>query len=253
VSEISRDPSLRPIFILGCSFRSGSTFLQRLVNSTDEAFIWGENVGLSEELIAVVAKLRSWREISRVQALDLESEGGKAWIANLTPAIDELEPARAFLKCFYSEPTRLRGVLRWGFKEVRHDASVAAFLLELFPAARVILLVRDPRAVLASMATSAWYSHAGGAKAIVAAWKRAVDSFLAFDDPRALLLRLEDVQELGVLEQIATHLEIESSRFDTALLYHRIRGSLAAPALGDTERTVLADPDLKALSQRLGY
>lgn len=247
------DDALRPIFILACTFRSGSTFVQRLINSTGQAFIWGENVGLTEELSAAVAKLRSWREISAGQRRSLESDGTRAWIANLTPDVDELESARAFLLSLYAEPTQRLGVKRWGFKEVRHDAAAAAFLLEAFPAARVILLVRDPSDVLASMATSAWYEQAGGAEAIATAWTQATASFAALDDPRALLLRLEDVSRPDTLRRLARHLELDSARFDKALLDHPVRGSTSTPSLGDAERKALQDPALRTLSRSLGY
>ena len=40
--ELRSTETCEPIFILAAGWRSGSTFLQRLVMSREEAFIWGE-------------------------------------------------------------------------------------------------------------------------------------------------------------------------------------------------------------------
>lgn len=246
----------RPVFVLGCTFRTGSTFLQRLINSSGEVFVWGENMGIAEDLRVAVAKLDSWSAISQAQHGDLDVRQNDAWIANLNPegAGASRAAARQFFLSYYAEPTRQRGCARWGFKEVRCDARAARFLLELFPHGRVLLLVRRPEAVLASMATSRWYAHMGGCTGVLKAWHSNVESFLALDHPAAKLMRLEDFGLApDMLEQVARHIGVDAGRFDASLIHRPVRGSTEEPKLGDAERDALARAKLEGLVAALGY
>jgi hypothetical protein len=247
----------RPVFILGCTFRTGSTFLQRLINSSGEIFIWGENMGIGEDLRIAVAKLASWQAISDGQEGDLDRDRNDAWIANLNPELPRAAEAaaRAFFTTYYMQATRQRGVARGGFKEVRCDADTARFLLRLFPDARVVLLVRQPQSVLASMATSAWYAEAGGSTGVLKAWRSGVEGFLSLQDARVQLTRLEDfaTAPLAALESLGRHVGIDPARFDASMLHRPVRGSTSDPTLGAAERAALAEADLDALVDALGY
>lgn len=247
----------RPVFVLGCTFRSGTTFVQRLLISTGQVFVWGENVGIVEELERIVRKLDSWSGISAGQREDFAQTGTDSWIANLNPPGKDpaLRAVRAFFDAYYGAPSAQRGVPRWGFKEVRDTGRAARFLLEVCPDARVVLLVRHPRAVLASMATSAWYAHAGSAQGIAQAWIDNVRAFLDLRDPRAGLFRLEDfgTQPEPTLARLAALVEIDRLAFDVGVLSSVVRGSTREPQLGPEERAALADPQLRPLVAALGY
>ena len=247
----------RPVFVLGCTYRTGSTFLQRLIISSGEVFVWGENMGIIDDLRGVVAKLSSWRTLSQGQSDDFCGNRTRAWIANLNPEVPDaaLIATRMFLSSYYREATRELGFSRWGFKEVRYGADCARFLLELYPRARVILLVRRPRDVLASMVTSAWYSHVGGAAGVLQAWRTGVKGFVDVRDERALLVRLEDFAHAPArsLRRLGDHLEIDASGFDASLLSARVRGSTSAPRLGVDEERALFDADLDSLLKQLDY
>lgn len=247
----------RPVFIMGATYRTGTTFLQRLINSSGEIFVWGENVRITQELHVIVQKLESWSAISALQHHDLREAGSHAWIANLNPNYPHtpLEAARAFFRSYYSAATQTRGIARWGFKEVRGDASDAQFLLRCFPRARILFLVRRPEAVLASMATSAWYEEVGRALGVLAAYRANIESFRSFVHPAIMMLRLEDFRSLpqATLAALADHLGISPSSFDQSLLDVPVRGSLFPASLGDEERLALEDPRIDTLMATLGY
>src|SRR5690606_895522 len=108
--------------------------------------------------------------------------------------VDQIEESTAaWLRSLYAPATRELGARRWGFKEVQHDAEVADFLTRLFPRGRVILLVRNPVDVIASMRSRSWYhSDGGGPHGVLKVWSRNVQSFL--DAGRShLLVRYEDL------------------------------------------------------------
>ena len=45
----------RPVFVFGCSLRCGGTLLQRVLSSTSELFVWGENDGIASGLASLHA------------------------------------------------------------------------------------------------------------------------------------------------------------------------------------------------------
>ena len=75
----------RPVFLLGTSHRCGSTFLQRLVNSTGEVFLWRENGGALDMMVSLRNQLEAWGPINDKQWELREADGHGAWVANLNP------------------------------------------------------------------------------------------------------------------------------------------------------------------------
>ncbi len=249
------DAAERPVFVLGCSWRCGSTLLQRYVNSTGEVFVWGENAGLMSKLLEAFGRIRSWDRFLGDQKADLARLGNNAWIANLNPEDDRLpEALRAFLLSYYAgEPTQ-PGV-RWGFKEVQHDAAVAQALLRAFPHGRVVFLTRRLEGVLASIGAADWRDEVGGLKGAARQWVGALESFLRLDDDRVLTLRYEDLvgSPLMATRKLGDHLNIPVWRFDREVLATKVRGYVGQPKLRLAARMELARPEVKRLMEQYDY
>ncbi|MCC7274077.1 MAG: sulfotransferase [Alphaproteobacteria bacterium] len=245
------------MFVLGCAWRCGSTLLQRYLNSTGRVFIWGEHAGLLAGMPRAFADMWTMRDMGRRQLQELRHSPSAAWIANVSPDIEAfLLPAlRGFLVAAYAPATRERGIARWGFKEVRYDAAMAKLLLSLFPAGRVVFLVRHPAGVLASGATMEWRSTGGAAESTIDQWQRACASFLNLTDPRVLQLRYEDLtgDPAAATRSLSEHLGIAAERFSADVLAVRVRGSRQEPSLGAEERAVLARPAVIDLAAAYGY
>lgn len=249
------DPS--PVFVLGCTPRSGSTLLQRYLNSTGEVFVWGEHAGLLGSVQSGLAELWRVRDGLRHQTEELRRFGGAAWIANISPDPQAvlLPAARSFITAMYGPATAERGIRRWGFKEVRYDGAMARFLLALFPAGRVIFLVRHPHDALASAATVEWNAGTDVAPGLARQWKRTCASFLKLRDERVLHLRYEDL--VGTPEEatgrLARHVGIAADRFAADVLAQRVRGSHAAPRLDDGLRAEIAAAELADVARAFDY
>lgn len=162
VAEGHADRSAEPVFLLAAA-RSGSTYLQRLINCMSEITLWGEHGGFLRQLAQAYAsashpnfarnirRARGWvphlLEKRAVLQPNQRAVNTIEWVNAYEPEALR-EGFRRLLLGFFSDPVP-RGS-RWGFKEIRYGEDEARFLEQLFPQARFVYLLRHPVAVLKS-------------------------------------------------------------------------------------------------------
>lgn len=147
-----------PVLLLG-SGRCGSTLLQMSLNRVGNIWIWGEHDGM---LSSLVYWSRTTRESEALRQFaypfvdmpprNTTAKGGNhaAWLCPFSPE-DIARVERDTIVSLLSR--RLPpGKSRWGFKEIRYGAGsgVPERLFELFPATRVVHVVRDPASSIES-------------------------------------------------------------------------------------------------------
>lgn len=155
-----------PIFILG-SGRCGSTFFQTMLCSVDDIWIWGEHDGMLAQLLGWGERTRKSQPLNRFSFPFVGQDPWSvmrgngthaAWLGGFN-ADDVITAQRLVLEHLFCN--RLpAGKRRWGFKEIRYggDSMVPGRLLSLYPAARIIHVVRDPiRTVESSL--RAWHRN----------------------------------------------------------------------------------------------
>lgn len=180
----------RPVFIIGPP-RSGSTFFAALLNAHPDIFITGET--------------RAMVYVSRMIGSMLQDP----WC--IAGAREQFVPiarrhARQMVLDFYRELNAM-DARRWGDKFPHYaDPDVAPSCLEamddLFPAAQFICLVRDPRAVVASVMAkhlTAGSPRGTGLDEGIQVWNRCCATAMAFGaaigTERYLCVRYEDVMQ----------------------------------------------------------
>lgn len=150
-----------PVFLLACG-RSGSTLLQRILNTHEQLHIWGEHGGALSPIVNSFNTLVGKQVASLVQAVPSRCHAA-------TLASEPVMEAANWSVQWYNSFTRdqvidayrnlvldvftndVKPTIRhWGFKEIRYGLPVAQFLSTLFPKAKFILLVRDPHHVALS-------------------------------------------------------------------------------------------------------
>jgi len=250
-------PLERPVFVLGCAWRCGSTLLQRVLSSSGELFVWGENAGVSSLLQEIHDRVASFSDRSAREWQGFRESGTDAWIACLNPPFPGSlrEALRGFYLDYFARAAEQLGKKRWGFKEVRHGARTAAFLTELFPGSRIVFLLRNPVDVVASMSTMSWYGTAGRASGVLDTWRRNTESMLRWSDERLLVVRYESLvhDPHGELERIARHVGLLVKELDPSPLTRRVRGFQGQPTLGIEERRALQRAPIRDLAKRIGY
>jgi hypothetical protein len=140
----------KPVFLFSSSWRSGSTLLQRIVNSDPEILLWGEPFADCNLVQNLADSLRIFQakeppEYYFLKSLKVKSSLSHRWTANLYPNINYLfRSHRAFFQTLYAESANQYGFSRWGFKEVRLTIDHAIYLKWLFPHAKFLFLYRNP-------------------------------------------------------------------------------------------------------------
>lgn len=199
LSQMDADSAnkLSPIFITSCGWRSGSTLLQRLLNSSPEVMVFGEaydNAFLLPHLALTLSVFAATEAIDfdflpmpcspEFRALCATLQ--KGWTANITPPVSYLKCAHlASFEVLFGEVAKAAGRPRWGVKMVRATAVVAKYLRWLYPAAKIIFLYRDPYSAFRSYkecTTDGWYlyypSHrVTNSLSFAVHWRHCMESF----------------------------------------------------------------------------
>jgi hypothetical protein len=215
-----------PIFLLSAGWRSGSTFLQRLIMSDPRVMIWGEpydECGLIQSLAETVKAFREGWPLKEYFLDDKPVESlPKAWVANLFPSLAEWRAGhRALFETMFVRPAGRAGAERWGIKEVRLTADHAYYLRWLYPNARFIFLYRNPLDAYSSYCRHgrSWYDTFPDKPVFTAAafgahWRTVTESFVKeANSLDALLVRYEDIAaKPELLHRVEEHLEIQVDR-----------------------------------------
>ena len=131
-----------PIFILACSPRSGSTWLQRVITSTEEVLIWGESTVLYPW--GNLWTLDKGNDSKNPHDLfRFRERKAKMWMAVLNPFVSDLQKAhKRYMQELYGETALKEGYKRWGKKETAFSEHTIQFLLSAWPKCKIIFLTR---------------------------------------------------------------------------------------------------------------
>jgi hypothetical protein len=246
----------RPVFVLACGWRSGSTLVQRLLSTHSDIQIWGENGGVCDYLAATLHMAESRAALSEQGAMEFKARGSGGWIANWTPPVSAVTDGLArFMVAYLGLPAQRLGKSRWGFKEVRHGIRTGQFLQRLFPESRVVLLVRNPADCLASARGTevpgrprGLLHEVGGADAFLTHWSAVAQSFATPMASQFCLVRYEDLvtDHASTIGRLAVYLDVELRDFQLDVL---IYGALLGPSV--TRRQTHASRPRLALDSAL--
>jgi len=157
----------RPFFVIGCP-RSGTTLVRLMLDSHPRLAVPPEShfivqgpgprepVGAALERILAHRRFRDW---------GLAPEHVEAEIARQQPA-----SYADVVRCLYDAFARDRGKARWGDKTPHYVLHVPR-LLELFPDAQIVHVIRDGREVAAAVYAHGWLDSPVTAAAW---WRRTV-------------------------------------------------------------------------------
>lgn len=255
-----------PIFIFSAEWRSGSTLLQRLINSDRRVLIWGEPFHKGNFVQTLSDSLRSFSAIEpsddhfvdSSNFSDSQSEFSRRWTANLYPPIQSLlEAQTAFFNTLYAQPAIDRGFERWGFKEVRLTIEHAYYLKWLYPKAKFLFLYRNPYKCYQSCHT--WRdlylrwpdSPVPTTEVFGRTWVDMVKGFQAgYKAVDGLLIRYEDFCEgTPSTDELANYLNLD---LDAAVLTKRI-GSQKAKSPLTIQQIKRLKKVVDPLATELGY
>ena len=119
-------PCGNPVFVLASGPRSGSTLVQRLLNSCPDMLIWGEHAGYLAGVVESFEALTQWQARFFLSRTGFVEDGYDQFLPNMVPLESELwDAAAAHIEALVGRPAASLGRPLWGFKEVRYGADVA--------------------------------------------------------------------------------------------------------------------------------
>lgn len=154
------------LFLIGTG-RSGTTLIQRVINTFPNTMIWGEHAGFLKQLSELYFFLKdnpSLHEFSYINPIpdekkfDLSSYNNskvwQAWINWFRPG-DLKTVFRQIVEDFFC-PSEFEKLSIWGFKEIRYgpDDRVLSFLSEIYPEANFLFITRDSLNAIESQITT---------------------------------------------------------------------------------------------------
>lgn len=230
----------RPYFFIVGNSRSGTTMMLRILNNHPEVFVLNElhffeqlwstsdrdKILNQEEAIVLASKLFFIQNHGYTGEMDTQQfkSEAKVFISNLGDL--ELLPHAIYAE-FMNMITHQKGK-SIPCEKTPQNVFYIGEILELFPQAKIINMVRDPRAILLSQKKK-WLRRKMGATFITKKealrlrinyhpftlsklWNAAIQAANKFENrPEVLTVRFEDVleQPQEIVQKICNHLEIE--------------------------------------------
>ncbi len=195
-----RDPQA-PVFVTAPTARNGVTLLQRLLNSSRQIIVYGENAHFCEHLPAAVCEmLRIQRTAAQTQAESRRrflQETTEFWTSNLWPDAEAyLNQTLATFQDFarlYATCTKRYGYNRWGIKHP--FSSIAAFesFFMMFPQARFVYVYRNVFDVARSAKARRFVKNAADCARLAASWQQSVLRVRDVQRDNLLRIRYEDL------------------------------------------------------------
>jgi len=220
--------ALSPIIVTSPTTRCGTTLVQRLVSTSDNALLYGEEIGLH------IRALTEWfvglmQHHDRVgEALDADFQRA------LTGALNDWRPGlmpptsvtlRAFAETYYQIPATLaeygRSIGRpvWGFKGPAYSRDTIRAFLSLMPRAKVIYVFRNPFDALKSAKARKFADTDEGVAGFCSEWTRNMREVSSLgESERLLLLKYEDLIEQPKAQIRRVELFTETTGIDEAVL-----------------------------------
>lgn len=194
---------IAPIIVTSPSPRCGTTLVQRLLCASDNAFIYGEEIGHQLRTLTawLFGLMRHWeqtglsvdQDFARCLAGELND-----WRPGLTAPTEVM--FRAWSETFYQLPLALAGhaveIGRpvWGFKTPGYTRDMLRTLLTLLPRARVVYLFRSPFDVVRSAKARRFVAAEHEVAALCTDWARNMSEVAELSaDPRVLFLKYEEL------------------------------------------------------------
>lgn len=262
----SRLQKCTPILITAPTARCGTTLLQRLINSSRQAIIYGENAHFTETApTALYAALQfmvadpaahAAMEAARNRLADGETE---FWSNAALPPMMVYGALMidAFYRAidFYDADARKGGFEIWGMKFPLGRIETIRQLLAFLPRLRVVIVYRDVVDCVASAKSRGFVSDDGQIHEFCDQWARNMGWIETLEGPEVSVVRYETLvgSPADGLSRLARFLQIEG--MNPAVMERRINtferdSGPGESASGYLSPTALTDEELKIVRNR---
>ena len=251
--------NIAPIIILAPSPRAGTTLIQRLICSSENAIIYGDPVGQEIEFLVAYAETkkdtysRSYSPAINASRASVIERSDRNFIASLMPessricdAFDTF-PEPWIRACV--EDAQAAGRALWGWKVAGINPFAVSILPKWFPAARFITVSRDLEEVVRSAKADGHFHCEAGLRQFCDAWLSggsALKFLTANHGERVLTLNYSDMitdqrGTVSMLEEFTSARHIKQDVFQRKINNHNPDIYLAPAVLTTAEQEIVEE------------
>lgn len=214
------------VFIFGVCARSSSTALQRILNSSNELCVWGEQHYLIDDILVLIEKITHFINDPIVQKdfgifqKCIEMKDHEWPYHPYMHAMGNLDNLKVTLiKGIMDQFHPLGNLERFGFKDIRiRDKNTLTSLINLFPNCKFIFLFRNPLDQWPSVNYYKWWNYSNEITDFLEEYQRISQIFLEysyrnnsifieninFDNPRVMSLLMKFLKIKGINPKLVT-------------------------------------------------
>lgn len=206
------------IFIFAVCGRSSSTALQRILNSSNEICIWGEQFNLIDDLMKIIHELDHFLDDENVYwhvRILINSFRNEYHLKPYPTAIGNLFDFRSSLIDALIKNLTVSdlGINRFGFKCIRLKKLMTLQVLsKIFPNSQFIFLFRNPVHQWPSVNYLNWWDYAYNLQDFLKEYQRISSIMLEYlnQNNRCILLENSEIKNENTLKKVLARIKINS-------------------------------------------
>jgi len=259
--------SVAPLIVTSPTTRCGTTFLQRLLSTADNGFVFGENVGgyLSALTNLFAAQIHNAETTGPANDAALEN-ALKGDVGNWHPTISPPTEVMlsAMIATYYPLPKALETYMAsigrpiWGFKFPGYNFRTIKLMLSVMPNAKVIYIFRNLFDVLKSAKARKFVTSAEEIRKFCADWSQGMGEIAELaNEERVLPVKYEGLMAQRddhiQLLQLFTGLEgLDPAVFEVKINTFKGKAEDGKSPTQYIEPAVLTDADIAAVVEEAG-
>lgn len=236
------------IFIYCVAGRSSSTAFQRIINSSNTVWIWGEQQGIIDETVTLINLMKKCMN-------DNQNFYSLSWMYNsfksnkhldfYPNAIGNLETTIDILNSSISNILKpgAFNLKRFGFKDINiKSTQTLTHLKEIFTQSFIVFGFRDPIKQWPSVRTTNWWQYSKELNLFLDEYFRLSSIYLDFFSQTGTCIFIEnsDLRDYNKVEKIITYLNIP--KIDSELIDVTV-SSAGSILLSEEDRTIILRSD----------
>jgi hypothetical protein len=153
------------VFIYCVAGRSSSTAFQRILNSSNTVWVWGEQHGIIDQaayLMNLMEKYRNDNDVKNSLIQMYDSYKSDKHLGFYPNAIGNLDTTMDILTSSISNILKpwASSINRFGFKDIGvNDIQTLTYLKEIFPKSLIVFCFRNPLMQWPSVRASGWWAY----------------------------------------------------------------------------------------------
>jgi hypothetical protein len=243
---------MQPVFVSAPTPRNGVTLLQRLLNSSRQIIIYGENKHICELMPAVVHMANAVHRTSHAEKEEtlrrFLTETTEFWSSGLWPDTKlyldlSVEVFKSYFK-LYDSCSRHYGFERWGIKHPFWSVGDFQNLYALLPKARFIYIYRNLYDVARSAKARKFVSAPQQYERLAKSWNAGVKQVVPMKAENLLVIEYEELvrEPEEWIERIERHAGISS--IDATVMSRKYNTFRGQSHLGYSENEYIAPQEL---------